>query len=30
MRERVTLVGGTLSTGAADGGGFAVEARLPT
>jgi signal transduction histidine kinase len=30
MRERVTIVGGELVTGAADGGGFAVEARLPT
>ncbi|HEY6890521.1 MAG TPA: sensor histidine kinase [Solirubrobacter sp.] len=30
MRERVTMVGGELRTGAADGGGFSVEARLPT
>ncbi|MFI5674678.1 sensor histidine kinase [Streptomyces cellulosae] len=30
MRERVATVGGTLRTGAAPGGGFLVEARLPT
>jgi signal transduction histidine kinase len=29
MRERVAAVGGTLHTGPADGGGFAVEADLP-
>jgi signal transduction histidine kinase len=29
MRERAIMVGGTLSTGPADGGGFAVEAELP-
>ena len=29
MRERAILVGGTLSVGPADGGGFAVEAELP-
>ncbi|MHC3471919.1 sensor histidine kinase [Streptomyces sp. 7R007] len=29
MRERVATVGGTLRTGAAPGGGFLVEARLP-
>ena len=29
MRERVTLVGGTLSVGASPGGGWAVAARLP-
>jgi signal transduction histidine kinase len=28
--ERVAMVGGELVTGAADDGGFAVEARLPT
>ncbi len=30
MHERVTMVGGELRAGAAEGGGFAVEARLPT
>ena len=30
MRERAIMVGGTLSTGRAEGGGFAVEAELPT
>jgi signal transduction histidine kinase len=29
MRERAATVGGTLLTGAAPGGGFLVEARLP-
>jgi signal transduction histidine kinase len=29
MRERVLMVGGTLSIGPAEGGGFAVEAELP-
>jgi signal transduction histidine kinase len=29
MHERVTMVGGSLRVGPADGGGFAVEARLP-
>jgi signal transduction histidine kinase len=29
MRERAAMVGGTLRTGAADGGGFVVEADLP-
>ena len=29
MRERALTVGGTLRTGAAPGGGFLVEARLP-
>ncbi|MGQ4389264.1 sensor histidine kinase [Streptomyces sp. SAS_270] len=29
MRERAATVGGTLRTGAATGGGFLVEARLP-
>jgi signal transduction histidine kinase len=29
MRERVGALGGTLHTGAAPGGGFLVEARLP-
>jgi signal transduction histidine kinase len=29
MRERALMVGGTLSTGPADGGGFVVEAELP-
>ncbi|MFI6291080.1 sensor histidine kinase [Nonomuraea sp. NPDC050790] len=29
MRERAAAVGGRLSTGAAPGGGFLVEARLP-
>jgi len=29
MRERATAVGGRLRTGAASGGGFVVEARLP-
>lgn len=29
MRERAIMVGGTLSVGPADGGGFAVEAELP-
>jgi signal transduction histidine kinase len=30
MRERAAAVGGKLRTGAASGGGFAVEAMLPT
>lgn len=30
MRDRATLTGGTFSAGAADGGGFVVEATLPT
>jgi signal transduction histidine kinase len=30
MRERAATVGGTLRTGAAPGGGFLVEAELPT
>jgi signal transduction histidine kinase len=30
MRERATAVGGELCTGAAQGGGFLVQARLPT
>ena len=29
MRERAIMVGGTLTAGAAEGGGFAVEAELP-
>jgi signal transduction histidine kinase len=29
MRERAIMVGGTLTAGPADGGGFAVEAELP-
>jgi signal transduction histidine kinase len=29
MRERVRLHGGELQAGAANGGGFAVKARLP-
>jgi signal transduction histidine kinase len=29
MRERAAMVGGTLETGPADGGGFAVRAELP-
>jgi signal transduction histidine kinase len=29
MRERVAIVGGSLRTGPAEGGGFAVEAELP-
>jgi signal transduction histidine kinase len=29
MRERVTMLGGTLATGPADGGGFVVTAELP-
>jgi signal transduction histidine kinase len=29
MRERVTMLGGSLSTGPAEGVGFAVEAELP-
>ena len=29
MRERAIMVGGTLTVGSADGGGFAVEAELP-
>jgi len=30
MRERAAAVGGELCTGAAAGGGFHVEATLPT
>lgn len=30
MRERVRSLGGTVTTGAADGGGFRVLARIPT
>jgi signal transduction histidine kinase len=30
MRERATLLGGTLTAGDAPGGGFAVVADLPT
>jgi signal transduction histidine kinase len=30
MRERAAAVGGELRTGASDGGGFHVEATLPT
>jgi signal transduction histidine kinase len=29
MRERVAMVGGSLRTGTANGGGFVVEADLP-
>jgi signal transduction histidine kinase len=29
MRERVARLGGELAAGPADGGGFAVQARLP-
>jgi signal transduction histidine kinase len=29
MRERAIMVGGALTAGAAEGGGFAVDARLP-
>jgi signal transduction histidine kinase len=29
MRERVALLGGSLSAGPAPGGGFVVSARLP-
>jgi signal transduction histidine kinase len=29
MRERVTMLGGSLATGPADGGGFVVTAELP-
>jgi len=29
MRERAIMVGGTLTAGPADDGGFAVEAELP-
>ncbi|MBM7457594.1 signal transduction histidine kinase [Rhodococcus coprophilus] len=29
MRERVTLLGGTVETGTPDGGGFVVDARIP-
>jgi signal transduction histidine kinase len=29
MRERATMVGGTLTAGSAEGGGFLVEAELP-
>jgi signal transduction histidine kinase len=29
MRERVSLYGGSLTTGAAPGGGFRVHARIP-
>jgi signal transduction histidine kinase len=30
MRDRATMAGGSFSSGAADGGGFVVEATLPT
>jgi signal transduction histidine kinase len=30
MRERATLAGGSLSSGAVEGGGFAVDVTLPT
>jgi signal transduction histidine kinase len=30
MRERAAMVGGTLRTGPTDGGGFLVQAELPT
>jgi signal transduction histidine kinase len=30
MRDRATIAGGTFSCGAAEGGGFAIEATLPT
>jgi signal transduction histidine kinase len=30
MRDRATVSGGTFSAGAADDGGFVVEATLPT
>src|SRR5262245_55256784 len=30
MRDRATVAGGTFSAGAADGGGFVVEATLPS
>jgi signal transduction histidine kinase len=30
MRERSAMVGGTLRTGPAEGGGFLIEAELPT
>jgi signal transduction histidine kinase len=29
MRERAIMVGGTLTVGPADGGGFEVAAELP-
>jgi signal transduction histidine kinase len=29
MRERATMIGGTVRTGPAQGGGFLVEAELP-
>jgi signal transduction histidine kinase len=29
MRERVSIFGGTIDTGAAEGGGWKVHARLP-
>jgi signal transduction histidine kinase len=29
MRERAAIFGGELETGAEDGGGFTVRARLP-
>jgi signal transduction histidine kinase len=29
MQERAAMAGGKLSTGAAEGGGFLVEAELP-
>ena len=30
MRDRATMAGGSFSAGAAEGGGFVVEATLPT
>jgi len=29
MRERVSVLGGTIRAGAGDGGGYAVHVRLP-